>query len=215
MKSTRIASPPPGNSARKAPTTASCCWSRSKNESSASKWATAWKARSPIYGPPASFATRSCRVSRRATFQGASGQARKRFSRRSKARIRRRTIPRERPAGPESSALQYVVIGIIVGFLAGLILSQGLRRARALLGAVLSFMVAQAASIAWGMAAAGVTAVLLWLVLSASRRPAAPTWADDWSWYSSGGGGWSGGSSDGGFGGGGGDFGGGGASGDW
>src|SRR6476619_6150175 len=30
----------------------------------------------------------------------------------------------------ESSAIQYVVIGIIVGFLAGLILSQGLRRAR-------------------------------------------------------------------------------------
>ena len=120
----------------------------------------------------------------------------------------------QRPA-PESSALQYVVIGIIVGFLAGLILSQGLRRARALLGAVLSFMVAQAASIAWGMAAAGVTAVLLWLVLSAAGGRQRRRRADDWSWYSSGGGGWSGGSSDGGFGGGGGDFGGGGASGDW
>ena len=81
----------------------------------------------------------------------------------------------QRPA-PMSSALQYVVIGIIVGFLAGLILSQGLRRARALLGAVLSFMVAQAASIAWGMAAAGVTAVLLYRSgVERSRRPAAPT----------------------------------------
>jgi len=119
-----------------------------------------------------------------------------------------------RPEGA-TSALQYVVIGIIVGFLAGLILSQGLRRARALLGAVLSFMVAQAASLVWGVAAAGVTAVLLWVVLSAAGGRQRRRRADDWSWYSSGGGGWSGGSSDGGFSGGGGDFGGGGASGDW
>jgi uncharacterized protein len=116
---------------------------------------------------------------------------------------------------PESSAFQYVVIGVFVGFLAGLVLSQGLRRARALLGAVLTFMVAQAASMLWGVAAAGLTAVLLWMVLGAKggRRRRG---FDDWAWYSSGRGGWSGGSFDhGGFGGGGGDFGGGGASGDW
>jgi uncharacterized protein len=115
----------------------------------------------------------------------------------------------------QSDALQYVVIGIVVGFLAGMILSQGLRRARALLGAVLSFMVAQAASILWGLAAAGVTAVLLWLVLGAVGGRRRQAGFDDWAWYRSGGGGWSGGWSDGRFSGGGGDFGGGGASGDW
>jgi uncharacterized protein len=116
----------------------------------------------------------------------------------------------------ESDAFQYVVIGIVVGFLAGMILSQGLRRARALLGAVLSFMVAQAASMFWGVAAAGVTAALLWFVLSASGSGRRRRRVDDWTWYSSGGG-WSGGGSfgNGGFSGGGGDFGGGGASGDW
>ena len=120
-------------------------------------------------------------------------------------------------APPVAGALHYVVIGIIVGVLAGLILSQGLRRARALLGAVLSFMVAQAASIPWGLIAGGVTAVLLWLVLSAGGGRRRPGRFDDWTWYSSGGGGWSGGGSfgNGGFSGGGGDFGGGGASGDW
>jgi uncharacterized protein len=121
---------------------------------------------------------------------------------------------RDRPVS-QSNAFQYVVIGIFVGFLAGLVLSQGLRRARALLGAVLTFMVAQAASILWGLAAAGLTAVLLWMVLSASGRGRRRR-SDDRTWYSSGGGGWHGGSSDyGGFSGGGGDFGGGGASGDW
>lgn len=125
--------------------------------------------------------------------------------------------PRGRPA-LTSGVFEYVVIGIIVGFLAGMILSQGLKRARALLGAVLSFMVAQAASIPWGVVAAGITAVLLWMVLSAGgggrRRRSG---FNDWSWYSTGGGGWSGGGSfdSGGFSGGGGDFGGGGASGDW
>jgi uncharacterized protein len=116
-----------------------------------------------------------------------------------------------------SGAFEYVVIGIVVGFLAGLILSQGLKRARAMLGAVLSFLVAQAASIPWGVLAAGVTAVLLWLALSAGggRRRSR---FDDWTWYSTGSGGWSGGGGSfdsGGFSGGGGDFGGGGASGDW
>jgi len=126
----------------------------------------------------------------------------------------------EEPRGrsPESSVFHYVVIGIVVGFIAGLILSQGLRRARALLGAVLSFMVAQAASIPWGMVAAGMTAVLLWLALSGSGGRRRRSRSDDWTWYSSGGGGWSSGGSfggGGGFSGGGGDFGGGGASGDW
>jgi uncharacterized protein len=119
-----------------------------------------------------------------------------------------------RPA--TDGALHDVMIGIVIGFVAGLILSQGLRRARALLGAVLSFMVAQTAGIPLGIMAAGVTAALLWLVLSAGgRRP--PSRFDDWTWYSSGRGGWSGGGSfgNGGFSGGGGDFGGGGASGDW
>jgi uncharacterized protein len=115
----------------------------------------------------------------------------------------------------ESDSLQYVAIGIMVGFVAGLILSQGLRRARALLGAVLSFMVAQAASVLWGVAAAGVTALLLWSVLGAVGGQKRRRRYGDWTWYSSGGGGWSGGLSDGGFSGGGGDFGGGGASGDW
>jgi uncharacterized protein len=115
----------------------------------------------------------------------------------------------------ESDSLQYVAIGIMVGFVAGLILSQGLRRARALLGAVLSFMVAQAASVLWGVAAAGVTALLLWSVLGAVGGQKRRRRYGDRTWYSSGGGGWSGGLSDGGFSGGGGDFGGGGASGDW
>jgi uncharacterized protein len=124
--------------------------------------------------------------------------------------------PRGLPA-LNSGVFEYVVIGIIVGFLAGMILSQGLKRARALLGAVLSFMVAQAASIPWGVIAAGVTAVLLWMVLSAGGGRRRRSGFNDWSWYSTGGGGWSGGGSfdSGGFSGGGGDFGGGGASGDW
>ncbi len=118
--------------------------------------------------------------------------------------------------GQESNAFQYVVIGIIVGFLAGIVLSQGLRRARALLGAVLTFMVAQLASIPLGLVAAGFTAFLLWMVLRSNSGRRRGTGLDDWTWYSSRGGGWSGGSFDsGGFSGGGGDFGGGGASGDW
>jgi uncharacterized protein len=122
-----------------------------------------------------------------------------------------------RPAVPETGVLQYVGVGIVIGFLAGMVLSQGLRRARALLGAALAFMVAQAASIAWGLVAAGVTAALLWSVLNAGGVRRRRTGFDDWAWYRSGGGGWSGGGSfgSGGFSGGGGDFGGGGASGDW
>jgi uncharacterized protein len=76
-------------------------------------------------------------------------------------------------------------------------------------------MIAQAAGILWAMAAAGVTAMLLWMVLSGGGRGRRSGF-DDWAWYRSGGG-WSGGGSfdGGGFSGGGGDFGGGGASGDW
>jgi uncharacterized protein len=119
-------------------------------------------------------------------------------------------------SGLGSGALQEVLIGVVVGFLAGLILGQGLRRARALLGAVLSFMIAQAAGIPWGVAAAAITAVLLWIVVGGGGRTRR-SGADDWAWYRSGGGGWTGGGSfdGGGFSGGGGDFGGGGASGDW
>jgi uncharacterized protein len=118
--------------------------------------------------------------------------------------------------GREPGAVQYVIIGIVVGFLAGILLSQGLRRARALLGSVLTFMVAQLASIPLGLAAAGFTAFLLWMVLRTNSGRRRGSGLDDWTWYSSRGGGWSGGSSDsGGFSGGGGDFGGGGASGDW
>ena len=107
-----------------------------------------------------------------------------------------------------TSAFQYVVIGIFVGFLAGLVLSQGLRRVRALLGSVLTFMVAQLASIPLGLVAAGFTALLLWMVLGANRSRRRGTGLDDWAWYSSRGGGWSGGSFDSGsFSGGGGDFG--------
>jgi uncharacterized protein len=118
--------------------------------------------------------------------------------------------------GQETSGLQYVIIGIIVGFLAGIVLSQGLRKTRALLGSILTFMVAQLASIPLGLVAAGFTAFLLWMVLSANSGRRRGTGPGDWTWYSSRGGGWSGGSFDsGGFSGGGGDFGGGGASGDW
>ncbi|HEY6084431.1 MAG TPA: TPM domain-containing protein [Nitrospira sp.] len=113
-------------------------------------------------------------------------------------------------------AVGSILIGIVVGFLAGLVLSQGLRSTRAFFGSVLAFLVAQSASILSGVAAGGLTAILLWLVLKAARGRGRSSAFDDWTWYSSRGGGWSGGSFDGGgFSGGGGDFGGGGASGDW
>lgn len=124
--------------------------------------------------------------------------------------------PERVTAEPEPTALQYVVIGIVVGFLAGLVLSQGLRSARALLGSVLTFIVAQLASVPLGLVAAAVTAILLWLVLGANRGRRSGIGMDNWTWYSSRDGGWGGGSFEsGGFSAGGGDFGGGGASGDW
>lgn len=117
--------------------------------------------------------------------------------------------------GLDTSAVHAVFIGIVVGFLAGIVLSQGLRRTRALFGSLLAYLVAQSASIPLGIVAAGITAVLLWLVLWANRGSRSGSAYDDWTWYSSRSGGWSGGSSDSGFSGGGGDFGGGGASGNW
>lgn len=119
--------------------------------------------------------------------------------------------------GNEPSAFQYVVIGIFVGTLAGIVLSQGLQRTRALLGTVLAFLVAQFASVLLGLAAAGVTALLLWLILQANRggrRGRRGDWGPDLTWGPGGGLGGSFGG-DIGFSGGGGDFGGGGASGDW
>ncbi|WP_187299300.1 TPM domain-containing protein [Nitrospira moscoviensis] len=114
-----------------------------------------------------------------------------------------------RPATDETPAVQYLLIGIVVGTLAGLILSQGLQRTRALLGSVLAFLIAQFGSILLGVVAAAATAFLLLLMLHAGRggRGRHIGWTPDVGWS---GGGWSGG-----FSGGGGDFGGGGASGDW
>lgn len=122
-------------------------------------------------------------------------------------------VPRNRALA--SDALQLVFVGVVAGFLAGIVLSQGLRRTRALFGSLLAYLVAQSASMVLGVVAAGITAVLLWLVLWTGRGSRRRRTYDDWTWYSSRGGGWSGGSTDGGFSGGGGDFGGGGASGNW
>ncbi|MGQ0696444.1 MAG: TPM domain-containing protein [Nitrospiraceae bacterium] len=73
------------------------------------------------------------------------------------------------PTADEPSAFEYVIVGVIVGLMAGLLLSNGLQRTRALLGSVLAFLIAQFASILMGLAAAGVTALLLWLILQANR----------------------------------------------
>jgi uncharacterized protein len=120
--------------------------------------------------------------------------------------------------GNEPSALQYVIIGIFVGTMAGIVLSHGLQRTRALLGSVLAFLVAQFASVLLGLAAAGVTAALLWLILQANRgggRGRRGGWGPDLAWGPGGGLGGGGFGGDIGFSGGGGDFGGGGASGGW
>jgi uncharacterized protein len=115
----------------------------------------------------------------------------------------------------EPTAFQYVVIGIVVGTLAGIVLSHGLQRTRALLGSLLTFLVAQFASVGLGLAAAAVTAFLLWLILQANRgKGQGGGWGEGFMTGPSGGFGGSFGGS-GGFSGGGGDFGGGGASGDW
>jgi len=72
-------------------------------------------------------------------------------------------------SGQEPNAFEYVIMGVVVGTLAGILLSHGLRHARALLGSVLAFLIAQFASVGLGLAAAGVTALLLWLLLQANR----------------------------------------------
>lgn len=112
------------------------------------------------------------------------------------------------------SAGHYLLLGIIVGTLAGLILSQGLQRTRALLGSVLAFLIAQFGTVLAGVLAAVATAFLLMLFLQAGRGGGGRRigWSPEAGWS---GGGWSGGFGGGGFSGGGGDFGGGGASGDW
>jgi len=119
-------------------------------------------------------------------------------------------------SGQEPTAFLYVVIGIVVGTLAGIVLSHGLQGTRALLGSLLAFLVAQFASVGLGLAAAGVTAFLLWLILQANRgRGQGGGWGE--GFMTGPGGGFGGGSfgGGGGFSGGGGDFGGGGASGGW
>ena len=115
----------------------------------------------------------------------------------------------------EPTAFQYVIIGIVVGTLAGIVLSYGLQYTRALLGSLLAFLVAQFASVGLGLAAAGVTAFLLWLILQANRgKGPGGGWGEGFMTGPGGGFGDSFGGG-GGFSGGGGDFGGGGASGDW
>ena len=118
-------------------------------------------------------------------------------------------------SGQEPTAFQYVIIGIVVGTLAGIVLSHGLQRTRALLGSLLAFLVAQFATVGLGLLAAVVTALLLWLILQANRGGGqGGGWGEG---FMTGPGGGFGGSfgGGGGFSGGGGDFGGGGASGDW
>jgi uncharacterized protein len=118
-------------------------------------------------------------------------------------------------SGQDPTAFQYVIIGIVVGTLAGIVLSHGLQRTRALLGSLLAFLVAQSATVGLGLLAAGVTALLLWFILQAnSGRGKGRGWGEG---FIPGPGGGFGGSfgGGGGFSGGGGDFGGGGASGDW
>lgn len=127
-------------------------------------------------------------------------------------------LPGHARSGQDPTAIEYVIIGVVVGTLAGIVLSHGLRRTRALLGSLLAFLVAQFASVVLGLAAAGVTAVLLWLLLQANRgRGQGGGWGDGMVMGPGGGfdGSFGGGGGGGGFSGGGGNFGGGGASGDW
>jgi uncharacterized protein len=119
-------------------------------------------------------------------------------------------------SGQEPTAFLYVIIGIVVGTLAGIVLSHGFQGTRALLGSLLAFLVAQFASVGLGLAAAGVTAFLLWLILQANHgRGHGGGWGEGFTTGPGGGFGGSFGGGGGGFSGGGGDFGGGGASGGW
>ncbi len=114
--------------------------------------------------------------------------------------------------GQEPTSFEYLIVGIVVGTLAGLVLSHGLPRSRVLIGGLLAFFIAQAATVGLGLAAAGVTAFLLWLILQAGRGQGGG-WGEGIMMGPGGGFGDSFGG--GGFSGGGGGFGGGGASGDW
>lgn len=117
--------------------------------------------------------------------------------------------------GQEPSTFQYVLVGIFVGVMAGIVLSHGFQYTRALVGSALAYLVAQFASILLGVVAAGITALLLWLMLQTNRagRGRRGNWGPD---FISGPGGFGGSfGGDTGFSGGGGDFGGGGASGEW
>jgi uncharacterized protein len=126
-------------------------------------------------------------------------------------------LPGRDRSGQEQTAFEYVIIGIVVGTLAGIVLSHGLQRTRALFGSLLAFLIAQFASVGLGLAAAGVTAFLLWLILYSNRgRGQRGGWGDGIVMGPGGGfGGSFGGGGGGGFSGGGGGFGGGGASGGW
>ncbi|MGH9566761.1 MAG: TPM domain-containing protein [Candidatus Angelobacter sp.] len=64
-------------------------------------------------------------------------------------------LPGHHRSSQEPPVVEYVIIGVVVGTLAGIILSHGLRHTRALLGSVLAFLVAQFASVVLGLAAAG------------------------------------------------------------
>jgi uncharacterized protein len=121
-------------------------------------------------------------------------------------------------SGQEPTAFLYVIIGIVVGTLAGIVLSHGLQGIRALLGSLLAFLLAQFASVGLGLTAAGVTAFLLWLILYSNRgRGQGGGWGDGMVIGPGGGfgGSFGGSGGGGGFSGGGGNFGGGGASGGW
>ncbi|MBI5316546.1 MAG: TPM domain-containing protein [Nitrospirae bacterium] len=123
-------------------------------------------------------------------------------------------LPGHTSSDQELAAIEYVTIGIVVGILAGILLSHGLRSTRALFGSLLAFLVAQFASVILGLAAAGITAFFLWLLLQANRgRGQGGGWGD--GIVIGPGGGFGGGGGRGGFSGGGGGFGGGGASGGW
>jgi uncharacterized protein len=121
-------------------------------------------------------------------------------------------------SGQQPTVFEYVIIGIVVGTLAGILLSHGLQHTRALLGSLLAFLVAQFASVVLGLVAAGVTAFLLWLLLQANRgKGRRGGWGEGIVIGPGGGfgGSFGGSGGGGGFSGGGGDFGGGGASGGW
>ena len=126
-------------------------------------------------------------------------------------------LPGRDRSGQEQTTFEYVIIGIVVGTLAGIVLSHGLQRTRALFGSLLAFLIAQFASVGLGLAAAGVTAFILWLILYSNRgRGQRGGWGDGIVMGPGGGfGGSFGGGGGGGFSGGGGGFGGGGASGGW